>query len=38
MQQSQAVERFVAGEPLWLVYWTVFVVLAMKPEPVGPRI
>ncbi|ARC58198.1 Bis(5'-nucleosyl)-tetraphosphatase PrpE [asymmetrical] [Frondihabitans sp. 762G35] len=34
----EAVERFVAGEPLWRVHQAVFGVLAMESEPVDPRL
>lgn len=34
----EAVERFVAEEPLWRVHQAVFGVLAMESEPVDPRL
>ncbi len=34
----EAVERFVADEPLWRVHRAVFGVLAMESEPVEPRL
>jgi hypothetical protein len=34
----EAVERFVASEPLWRVHQAVFGVLAMESEPVDPRL
>jgi hypothetical protein len=34
----EALERFVAGEPLWRVHQPVFGVLAMESEPVDPRL
>ncbi|PZF62290.1 polynucleotide kinase-phosphatase [Curtobacterium sp. MCBD17_034] len=34
----EALERFVAGEPLWRVHQPVFAVLAMESEPVDPRL
>lgn len=34
----EAVERFVANEPLWRVHQAVFGVLAMESEPVDPRL
>ncbi|NUL49159.1 polynucleotide kinase-phosphatase [Cellulosimicrobium funkei] len=34
----EAVERFIAGEPLWRVHQAVFAVLAMESEPVDPRL
>lgn len=34
----EAVERFVADEPLWRVHQAVFGVLAMESEPVDPRL
>ncbi|BDZ47770.1 polynucleotide kinase-phosphatase [Frondihabitans sucicola] len=34
----EAVERFVAGEPLWRVHQAVFGVLALESEPVDPRL
>jgi polynucleotide kinase-phosphatase len=34
----EAVERFVADEPLWRVHQAVFGVLAMGSEPVDPRL
>lgn len=33
-----AVERFVAGAPLWQVHQLVFAVLALESEPVDPRL
>lgn len=34
----EALERFVAREPLWRVHQAVFGVLAMESEPVDPRL
>jgi polynucleotide kinase-phosphatase len=34
----EAVERFVADDPLWRVHQAVFGVLAMESEPVDPRL
>ena len=34
----EAVERVVAGEPLWRVHEAVFAVLAAESEPVDPRL
>jgi protein phosphatase len=34
----EALERCVAGEPLWRVHETVFAVLALESEPVDPRL
>ncbi|WP_423920104.1 polynucleotide kinase-phosphatase [Frigoribacterium sp. 2-23] len=34
----EAVERFVAEEPLWRVHQAVFGVLALESEPVDPRL
>jgi len=34
----EALERFVAGEPLWRVHEAVFAVLALESEPVDPRL
>lgn len=34
----EAVERFVADEPLWRVHQAVFGVLALESEPVDPRL
>ena len=34
----EAVERVVAGEPLWRVHEAVFAVLALESEPVDPRL
>lgn len=34
----EAIERFVADEPLWRVHQAVFGVLAMESEPVDPRL
>jgi polynucleotide kinase-phosphatase len=34
----EAVERLVAGEPLWRVHEAVFGVLALESEPVDPRL
>jgi protein phosphatase len=34
----EALERFVAGEPLWRVHECVFGVLALESEPVDPRL
>ncbi|WP_405180092.1 polynucleotide kinase-phosphatase [Nocardia sp. NBC_01377] len=34
----EALDRFVAGEPLWRVHEAVFAVLAMESEPVDPRL
>jgi polynucleotide kinase-phosphatase len=34
----EALERFVAGEPLWRVHQAVFAVLAMESEPIDPRL
>ncbi len=33
-----ALERLVAGEPLWRVHQPVFAVLALESEPVDPRL
>lgn len=33
-----ALDRLVAGEPLWRVHEAVFAVLAMESEPVDPRL
>jgi protein phosphatase len=34
----EALERMVAGEPLWRVHEPVFAVLALESEPVDPRL
>jgi protein phosphatase len=34
----EALERFVAGEPLYRVHECVFAVLALESEPVDPRL
>ena len=34
----EALERFVAGEPLYRVHACVFGVLALESEPVDPRL
>lgn len=34
----EARERVAAGEPLWKIHQAVFAVLAMKSEPVDPRL
>jgi protein phosphatase len=34
----EALERFVAGEPLRRVHECVFAVLALESEPVDPRL
>jgi protein phosphatase len=34
----EALDRQVAGEPLWRVHQAVFAVLAMESEPVDPRL
>lgn len=34
----EALERLVAGEPLWRVHEAVFAVLALESEPVDPRL
>jgi protein phosphatase len=34
----EALERFVAGEPLYRVHGCVFGVLALESEPVDPRL
>lgn len=34
----EALDRFVAGEPLWRVHQAVFGVLALESEPVDPRL
>lgn len=34
----EALERVVAGEPLWRVHEAVFAVLALESEPVDPRL
>ena len=34
----EALERTVAGEPLWRVHELVFAVLALESEPVDPRL
>jgi protein phosphatase len=34
----EAVDRLVAGEPLWKIHQAVFAVLAMESEPVDPRL
>ncbi|CAA9416569.1 MAG: Putative phosphatase, partial [uncultured Quadrisphaera sp.] len=34
----EALERAVAGEPLWRVHEAVFAVLALESEPVDPRL
>ena len=34
----EALERFVAGEPLYRVHECVFGVLALESEPVDPRL
>ena len=36
--RSFALERFVAGEPLYRVHECVFGILALESEPVGPRL
>ena len=33
-----ALDGFVAGEPLWRVHQRVFAVLALESEPVDPRL
>jgi hypothetical protein len=34
----EALERFVAHEPLYRVHESVFAVLALESEPVDPRL
>jgi len=34
----EAIDRLVAGEPLWRVHEAVFAVLALESEPVDPRL
>jgi protein phosphatase len=34
----EALDRYVAGEPLWRVHEAVFAVLALESEPVDPRL
>lgn len=34
----EALDRFVAGEPIWRVHEAVFGVLALETEPVDPRL
>ena len=34
----EALERCVAGEPLWRIHEAVFAVLALGSEPVDPRL
>jgi polynucleotide kinase-phosphatase len=34
----EALDRLVAGEPLWRVHQAVFAVLALESEPVDPRL
>ena len=34
----EALERFVAGEPIWRVHEAVFAVLALESEPIDPRL
>ncbi|MCX7523438.1 polynucleotide kinase-phosphatase [Microbacterium sp. STN6] len=34
----EALDRLVAGEPLWRIHQAVFAVLAMESEPVDPRL
>jgi hypothetical protein len=34
----EALDRFVAAEPLWRVHEAVFAVLALEAEPVDPRL
>jgi protein phosphatase len=34
----EALDRLVAGEPLWRVHECVFAVLALESEPVDPRL
>ena len=34
----EALDRLVAGEPLWRVHEAVFGVLALESEPVDPRL
>lgn len=34
----EAIDRLVAGEPLWRVHEAVFGVLALESEPVDPRL
>lgn len=34
----EALERFVANEPLWRVHQAVFAILALESEPVDPRL
>ena len=34
----EALQRCVAGEPLWRVHEAVFAVLALESEPVDPRL
>ena len=34
----EALDRFVAGEPLWRVHECVFGVLALESDPVDPRL
>lgn len=34
----EALERFVAGEPIWRVHEAVFAILALESEPIDPRL
>ncbi len=34
----EALDRYVAGEPLWRVHEAVFAILALESEPVDPRL
>ena len=34
----EAIDRLVAGEPLWRIHEAVFGVLALESEPVDPRL
>ena len=34
----EALDRLVAGEPMWRVHQAVFAVLALESEPVDPRL
>ena len=38
MLGAEALDRFVAGEPLWRVHEAVAAVLALESDPVDPRL
>ncbi|MCR6491633.1 polynucleotide kinase-phosphatase [Cellulomonas sp. P24] len=35
---QEALERFIAGEPIWRVHEAVFAILALESEPIDPRL